>query len=117
MGDARFTRDERIKKSGEIKLLFKKGSPVSIGGAKLFVSGNGTGGNRVAFTLPRHFGTAVQRNRVKRLCREAYRLRKNTLRSGHDLLFLMYSGPDSFGFRDGQLRRLCKKAGLLRISG
>jgi ribonuclease P protein component len=120
VGDARFTRDERIRNPGEIKLLFKKGLPVRTGGAKLFVAKNETGKNRIAFTFPRHFGNAVERNRAKRLCREASRLRKNTLRPGHDLLLLLFpadsggqAARETFRFRDGQFAYLCRRAGLL----
>jgi ribonuclease P protein component len=112
-----FPRAERIGKAAEIRGLFKSTARPSVKGAKLFVKPNDSGLNRIAFTLPRHYGTAVERNRTKRLCREAFRLRKHTLRQGYDMLLLLYppaaSQRDSFAARDAQLCTLCKRAGLL----
>ena len=34
------------------------------------------------------FGNAVRRNRFRRICREAFRLRKHDLPAGHDLIIL-----------------------------
>lgn len=109
----RFTRNERVKRSEDIKTLFSKGQKVSIQGAKLFYLKNGTIQNRVAFALPRGYGNAVQRNRSKRLSREAYRYLKSHLNTGYDLLILIYPGNDTFPSRCEKFRSLCQKAGLL----
>jgi ribonuclease P protein component len=109
-------RAERIAKPAEIRGLYKSTARPSVKGAKLFVKPNGGGPNRIAFTLPRHYGTAVARNRTNRLCREAIRLRKHSLKQGHDMLLVLYPpapGPDTFAARDAQLCALCKRAGLL----
>jgi ribonuclease P protein component len=112
-----FSRAERIGKAAEIRGLFKSTARPSVKGAKLFVKPNDCGLNRIAFTLPRHYGNAVERNRTKRLCREAFRQRKHTMKQGYDMLLVMYppaaSLPDTFAARDAQLCTLCKKAGLL----
>lgn len=109
-----FTREERVKRTEDIQILFKKGSKTSISGAKLFWMPNNFGRNRVVFALPRGYGNAVERNHSKRLSREAYRLFKTHLNTGYDLLFLIYPGNDSFRTRCVQIRTLCKKAGLTR---
>ena len=109
-----FTRQERVKRSEDIKNLFKKGSKIGIKGAKLFYSPNNFETNRVVFALPRGYGNAVERNYSKRLSREAYRLFKTHLNTSYDLLFLIYPGNDSFLTRCVQIRTLCKKAGLTR---
>ena len=65
-----FTRQERVKKYSDIQNLFKKGKRVSVQGAKMFYLPNDTNTNRIAFTLPRGYGNAVERNHSKRLSRE-----------------------------------------------
>ena len=110
----RFFRAERIKRSAEIRYLFKKGIKVSVSGAKLFFMSNGQSISRIAFPLSRGYGNAVCRNRSKRLSREVYRFYKSYLNTGYDILLLVYPGNDSFNTRCDQFRTLCKKAGLIK---
>ena len=110
----RFARKERIKRSAEIKNLFKCGKRASVSGAKLFYAQNQLGFNRIGFPLPRKYGTAVERNTSKRLSREIYRRLKTHLNTGYDMLLLIYPGNDSFHSRCEQFRALCRKAGLLK---
>lgn len=112
----RFTREERVKRSGEIKHLFKNGNRVSIAGAKLFFLPNNLPFNRIGFPLPRGFGNAIQRNHSKRLSRESYRSLKAHLNTGYDMLLLVYpsSEKSSFHSRCAQFRTLCEKAGLIK---
>ena len=107
-----FSGKERIKKSGDIQRLFKKGKRVHTDGAKLFFACTGADANRIAFALPRGFGNAVRRNRCKRLSREAYRLLRADMCTGYDMVLLVYPGSDSFEKRCAQMRDLCGKAGL-----
>lgn len=112
----RFTRNERIKRSTDIKNLFKNGKKVSVNGAKLFYLPNNLQYNRIGFPLPRGFGNAVERNRSKRYSRETYRSLKAHLNTGFDMLLLVYPDAehDSFHSRCAQFQSLCQKAGLLQ---
>ena len=112
----RFTREERVKRSVEIKNLFKNGNRVSVAGAKLFFLPNNLQFNRIGFPLPRGYGNAIQRNHSKRLSRESYRSLKAHLNTGYDMLFLVYpsSEKSSFHSRCAQFRTLCEKAGLIK---
>ena len=110
----RFTRTERVKRSEEIRNLFKNGKRITIHGAKLFLLPNYLKKNRIAFTLPRNYGNAVERNRCKRLSREAYRELKAQLKPGYDMIFLVYPGNDVYQTRCAMLRSLVQKAGVLK---
>jgi ribonuclease P protein component len=82
---------------------------------KLFVLRNELPRNRICFTFSRGFGTAVERNRVRRLGREAYRNLKPGLRCGFDFILMVYpdnSGLTFTGYKE-QLRFLMVKAGVL----
>lgn len=61
----------------------------------------------------RGFRTAVERNRHRRLTREAYRLLKPRVRTGHDLAFLLYPGAYGFAERSAQVQTLLARAGLI----
>jgi ribonuclease P protein component len=71
--------------------------------------------NRICFTFSRGFGNAVERNRAKRLGREAYRNLKPRIRRGYDLILLAYPEDPApvFAGRMKQLEYLLTRAGLL----
>ncbi|MDR1373749.1 MAG: ribonuclease P protein component [Treponema sp.] len=108
----RFRKPERLKKRGEIQAVFSRRRVVTCPGAKLFVLENGLSYNRIAFTLGRKFGNAAERNRARRVGREAYRHLRRSLKPGYDLVLLVYPGDDSFVKRMEQLKLLFSRAGL-----
>jgi ribonuclease P protein component len=110
--DFRFRRVERLKRREDIRAVFNRKRVVTCPGAKLFFLDNGLSYNRIAFTFGRKFGNAVERNRARRLGREAYRHIRHTLKIGYDLVLLVYPGNDSYVKRMEQLELLFAKAGL-----
>jgi ribonuclease P protein component len=108
----RFPRKEKLKGRDEIREVLNRRRVVSCPGARLFKLANGLPHNRIAFTFPRKFGNAVERNNSRRLSREAYRQLRNELRKGYDLVLLIYPGRDEFSVRMDQLRELFSLAGL-----
>ncbi|MDR2111038.1 MAG: ribonuclease P protein component [Spirochaetaceae bacterium] len=108
----RFRRTERLKRRDEIRAVFNRGKGVTCSGAKLFCLKNGLSYNRIAFTFGRKFGNAVQRNRARRVGREAYRHIRQSIQGGYDLVLLVYPGKDTFKTRFEQLKALFSKAGL-----
>ena len=103
-----------MKGRSEIREVFEKGKRTGCQGAKLFVLRNRLPRNRICFTFSRGYGNAVERNRAKRLGREAYRHLRPRLQCGYDLILLVY--PESaplFAGRMEQLRYLFAGAGLL----
>ncbi|MDR0589580.1 MAG: ribonuclease P protein component [Spirochaetaceae bacterium] len=108
----RFLRKERLKRRDGIRDVFKRGKSVTCSGAKLFFIKNGLPYNRIVFTFSRKYGNAVQRNRSRRVGREAYRHIRKELKTGYDLVVLAYPGNDSFARRMEQLAVLFSKAGL-----
>lgn len=108
----RFTRAERLTDSASIQLVFRKGKKYSCDGAKLFVFATGLEKNKIVFTFPRGYGTAVERNFSRRLSREVYRLNKHYIQTGFNFTVLIFPGKDTFALREIQLKGLFHKAGL-----
>ncbi|MBK7406850.1 MAG: ribonuclease P protein component [Saprospirales bacterium] len=87
MSSFQFTRMERLKSRKLIGQVFSEGKSFPVFPLRLvFAKVEGaehTESVQVGFTVPKKaFRSAVQRNRIKRQMREAYRLRKNVLLQG-----------------------------------
>jgi ribonuclease P protein component len=110
----RFKHEERLKSRADIGTVFKQGKSFACSGAKLFALKNDLSHNRIAFVFSRKFGNAVERNRSRRVSREAYRHLQHTIEPGFDLVLLVYPGKDDFAARLDQMNKLFKRANLSR---
>jgi len=85
MPDFRLRQSERLKKRKAIQLLFGRGNSVFAYPVRLqwlLLDRDGLSSARAGFSVPRKkFKRAVDRNRIKRRMREAYRLRKEIILS------------------------------------
>lgn len=107
------TRSEKLKSRKDLSRVFKKSSNVSVRGAKLLYLENGLPFSRFGVTLVRKYGTAVKRNRAKRVLREVFRRNKHQIKPGFDLVCLLFPGIDNFSEREGQFIELLKKADVV----
>ena len=77
-----------LKENYEFRRTYQKGvsavSPVMV----LYCRKNRLGHNRLGLTVSAKLAGAVQRNRVKRLFREAYRLHEDEFATGVDLVLV-----------------------------
>lgn len=83
MGKLTFRKEERLKKEKDIQELFNRGSSFYLYPFKIILlpdSQENFIGNRVLISVSkRNFKRAVDRNKIKRRVREAYRLQKEVL--------------------------------------
>ncbi len=54
---------------------------------RVLVAKNGLEWSRTASAIPKRYGNAVARNRLRRLFRDAFRMDKESIPSGYDILF------------------------------
>lgn len=99
----KFPSSEKLKSRKAIELLFTEGKSVRSYPLKVFYLPSETiKSSQATFAVPkRNFKNAVDRNRIKRQLREAYRLHKQLLITNKDqnftLLFL-YLGKDKLPY-------------------
>jgi ribonuclease P protein component len=101
-------RSERLKSRKQIDQIFKNGEKITLFPFRLLYKIVGGAGNlKAGFTVSsKNFASSVDRNRIKRLCREGYRLQKKELETGvqkNDCnlqMFFIYTGKEISGYKE-----------------
>ena len=77
-----------LKKNFEFKRVLSKGKFYLGKYVILYLKDNNKKENYLGIAVNTKIGKAVKRNRIKRLIRESYRLNKDYLKQGKDIVFL-----------------------------
>jgi ribonuclease P protein component len=83
-----FRKHEHLRKPAEFQQVYDCRRSVSDSGLILYARENGLPHCRIGLSVSRKYGGAVQRNRLRRLYREAFRLSKDQLPVGLDLVLI-----------------------------
>ncbi|MEN2434612.1 ribonuclease P protein component [Weeksellaceae bacterium A-14] len=110
-----YPRHEKLKQKKEIALLFEKGKWKSCGRLRIISSSvsDGEQGKFAVSVSKRYFKKSVDRNRIKRLMRECYRLHKDEFyavfgSSSHNMMFWTSpTKPNSLTEVEEEFRKLC----------
>jgi ribonuclease P protein component len=124
-GGRRRGRRQRLSRSAEFDRVFREGRSHASRQLVLYAFPNGGGSEdepRLGVSVGRKVGGAVQRNRVKRLLREAFWALGEELPAGHD--FVVVARPDAASFAaeggepavEAALRELLEQAGLVNAA-
>ncbi len=79
---------EHLRRPADFKLVYDRRRSASDGWLIVYVRENGLPYLRLGLSVSRKFGGAVQRNRLRRLYREAFRLTRHTMPVGLDLVLI-----------------------------
>ena len=77
-----------IKLNKDFRRLYARGKSTAGGFVVVYRQPNRYGYNRVGFTVSKHLGNAVMRNRTKRLLRESYRMLEDKLIGFSDMIIV-----------------------------
>lgn len=112
-------RSHRLRQYTDIQAIRTNGQRCNHPLAVLLFRPNHGQNSRFAFVAGRHTGNAVQRNRAKRLLREAVRLHLNDIGAGWDCLFIVRQATPQAAFTDVEeaVLHLLKRAHILQVSG
>ena len=106
-----------LKKNYEFKNVLNKGKFYLGKQIIIYISKNKKDENRIGIAISTKLCNAVNRNRLKRLIRENYRLIKNNIKQGYNIVFLWNKKVD---FHDANFYKIgedmdsiFKKIGIL----
>ncbi len=107
----------RLKRRKDIQRLFDEGARSSVAVMTLLAAPNGLDCSRLAVGVSVRHGNAVARNRVKRLCREAFRLIRSELPEGRDYMIIPRAGakPAISGLQ-ASLRKLAPRVAAVDVA-
>lgn len=104
-----------IKKNTEFVRIYKRGKFFVGKFLVLYAYKNYSKVNRLGITASKKFGKSVQRNRIRRLIKENYRLFEQFLKTGYDLVFVARNSaeiPDYTSVKK-EMKFLLKKLSIL----
>lgn len=111
----RIQKREHIKLQKEILNVFKTGKQYSDKYLKIFILQNKMDYIRFAISINKKFGNSVMRNKAKRHVRELFRLNKERLEKGYDIIFFIKNEFKNISFSEKRefFLKLLKHSGVL----
>lgn len=108
---------KRIKKSWEFRKVYRHGRAFSSRKIVLYVLSNRTGESRIGFSISKKVGISVQRNRIRRVFREAFRLNCGRIKGGYDFVIVARKAALGISFEQAceELLYLCQKGKLMEL--
>jgi ribonuclease P protein component len=105
-----------LKKNKHFQAVYRHGKSFANRYMVLYVLKSRCEEGRVGFAAGKRLGNAVVRNRVKRLLREAYRLNRNNIAVGFDLIIVGRQAVIDKGYTsvEDSFIKLCRQAGIVK---
>lgn len=95
-----FTKRERIRNRKDYSRIYEQGVRDHSRRFTIITCPNKIGIRRLGLTVGKKVGNAVQRNRLKRLLREFFRLNKCRLPASQDIVIIAKRGISPVTYRD-----------------
>lgn len=104
-----FPKQLRLKSSAEFRAVYDRQCKAADQRLLIFGLANGQPETRCGVSVSKKHGCAVQRNRLKRLFREAFRLTRHELPAGLDLILIPIKEVGTLVEYQASLRSLVKR--------
>lgn len=87
-GPQRFRRRDRLKKRYEFRQVQLNGRRIHTAHFLIVIRPNASSNTRLGITVTKKVGSAVHRNRIKRVVREVFRRNRGLFPVGHDVVLI-----------------------------
>lgn len=110
-------KEDRLRKNAEFRTVYKRGKSFSTSLLVMYTLRNNKGINRVGISVSKKVGKSVIRSKVKRLISESFRLNKEGLKNGYDLVFVARSAAKDKDYKEieSSVKYLFKKSGIINV--
>ena len=108
MGVNAFRPQEKIRKRPEYLSIYQQGMRIQARHFTIVAQKNALGYARLGITVSKKVGDAVQRNWIKRLIREFFRLNKTRLAVSRDIVVIGKKGMPRLSYQE-----VCKELAVL----
>jgi ribonuclease P protein component len=108
---------DTLKKNYEFKNVLDKGKFYRGKYITIYITKNKKEKNVIGIAISKKLGKAVKRNHLKRLIRESYRLQKNELEQGYNIVFLWNKNANQnckCNEIQEDMKKIFQKAGILK---
>ncbi|MGE5472761.1 MAG: ribonuclease P protein component [Ignavibacteriales bacterium] len=107
---------ESIKKNNDFKKVFTRGKWIRGKYVVIYFLRNNSDLNNLGIAVSKKTGSSVERNRIKRLIRECYRLNESTIDKGKNIIILWKSSEKDVRFAELEkdIIEIFNKSGLRR---
>lgn len=104
-----------LRRKKDFTSIYNRGKSSASKYIVIFYKKNNLEYNRTAFLASKKVGKSVKRNKARRLMKEVYRLYKDKLASGYDIIFIARKNIETANFDelDKTSERLLKRIKLL----
>lgn len=93
---------ESLKRNTDFQKVYRTGRSFANKYLVMYIINNGLEENRVGISVSKKVGNSVVRHRVTRLIRESYRLNKQQLKSGFDIVVISRTSAKGKGYKEIQ---------------
>ena len=109
---------ESLKKNSDFKNVYRNGKSYANRYLVMYVLENGTERNRLGISVSKKVGNSVVRHHITRLLRESYRLNKDMVKTGLDIVVVVRAAAKDSNFRqiESAYLHLCGLHNILKES-
>lgn len=106
----------RLKKNFEFQKVYKQGKSIASKKIILFFKKNDNGNNNIGISVSKKIGNSVQRHRLKRIYKEAFRHINRDLKEGYDFIIVARRGTGQISYKETvlELMKIMSRGKLLR---